>query len=897
MISSLLATKTFLPSLQGQLVSRSRLVERLNAGLQQHHRLFLISSFAGSGKSTLMAEWAASTPIPMAWVSVDAEDNDPIRFWTYISAAVMGRYPGSCQSVFDMLRSAQPPPVSAILPELVNQLSTLPGELILALDDYHVISSKVIHESLTFFLEHLPPNIHIAITTRSDPPLPVHRWRARNQLTEIRYADLRFTLDEAYLYLANRMRLPLKSEDVEKLEKRTEGWIVGLHLAALLMQNSKDPYAFISRFSSNNQYILEYLTNEVLDMLPEDEQAFLLQISILPQFNSSLCEAVTGRSDSPSLLNHFWKANLFIIPLDDENYWYRYHHMFADLLSQRLKQKGEEEFRTLHQRAADWYVDHGMIDDAIRSALAAGNYTMAADLTLQNRRQAMNAGDLKRYFHWMEQIPKEVLAADARLSLAYAVMLYNNGQTDPVEEHLANAQKVYDRLARDNSLPPEDPDYATLPGQIASVRAMLALRRWDLTGAARYAEETLRLALAEDLHTQGMAGIALGLAQSEMGRFEEAIQTYRKAIPTCEQSGNWLGAAVCHHHLARLLLVQRQLTQAEETCDMALASAARRGQEQLPATGVMIISQAEIWYEARSPEQVRERIEEGVTLIQPGGYLDIQKTAAILKAKLSAAAGNLPAAVQELNNIYGSIQSAGMGPALTELDAYLAYYHALMGDLESAARWADTQDTKFDHPGYTRGIELFCLAKIWMLTGKMDLARNLLVQLEKYAAQSQSKRREISARLLLALLAFQQNHRAESFELLAESIRTGRKLGYRRLFLDEGWPLRDLLREFLKSGRCDQEMRSFAQDLLASLSTEEIQTPEGPPAGSYGQILSERELEVLRLAAQGLTNPEIAQTLIVAVSTVKTHLNNIYIKLEARNRAEAVLRAKERQLL
>ena len=478
----LLATKTYLPIPQAQWIDRARLVARLNDGLSNHHRLILVSASAGAGKSSLLAEWAAvvsdaNAPRTVVWVSLDAEDNDPIRFWTYCLAAIQTRFPGEMQALIDALGSPQPPAILPFLNEVVNQLASLAVEhLVLVLDDYHLIDAQAVHESLSYFLDHIPPNIHLVIATRSDPPLPLHRWRGRGQLTEIRFADLRFTLAETQLYLTERMRLDLNAEDISQLEQRTEGWIVGLHLAALLMKGRSDASAFIARFSSNNHYILEYLTNEVLDRLPENEQDFLLQISILPQFNPALCDAVTGRSDSQALLDRFWKANLFLIPLDDDHFWYRYHHLFADLLGQKLKQKGETNLRALNQRAADWYAAGGMIDDAIRCALAARNFSMAAELVVKNRRQSMNAGNFKRFFGWMTQIPPDILAGDARYSLVYAVLLYNNGQAAHVAEHLDNAQQAYMRLAQAGKIPLGDPDYATLPGLIAAFRAMLALR-------------------------------------------------------------------------------------------------------------------------------------------------------------------------------------------------------------------------------------------------------------------------------------------------------------------------------------------------------------------------------------------------------------------------------------
>lgn len=902
--ANLLATKIFLPIPQVQWIERERLISRLNAGLANNHRLSLISASAGAGKSSLLAEWAATQAAPVVWVSLDQEDNDPVRFWAYFLAAIHTRSTGQLDNLLATLRSPQPPAILPFLDEVVNQMAVLPFEkLVLVLDDYHVIDAKSVHDSLSYFLDHIPPTIHVVIATRSDPPLPLHRWRGRGQLTEIRFDDLRFTLDETQLFLIDRMKLALNAEDIAQLENRTEGWIVGLHLAALLMQGRNDPGAFIARFSSNNHYILEYLTNEVLDRLPENEQQFLLQISILPQFNPPLCDAVTGRSESQAFLDHFWKANLFLIPLDDDHYWYRYHHLFADLLGQKLKQQGDAALRTLQQRAANWYAANQMIDDAIRSALAAKNYTMAGDLIVRNRRQSMNAGDFRRFYLWMEQIPADVLAADARYSLVFAAMIYNNGQVAPVEGHLANAQRIYSHLAEEGKIPPDDPEYATLPAQIAAFRAMLALRRWDLPAAIRYAEDTLRVPLAQDLHSRGMAGIALGRAQSELGRWEEAIQSYRQAIPTCEGSGNSIGAAVCYHQLAMLYQLQGKLEESQAVLETALEQAAVRRQESVPATGVLLEGQAEILYEKNRLPEAEEKLEKGLALVRQGGYLDIQKTAAILKAKLCAAAGNLPEAVQVMKSAFGRIRKASMEMALSELRAYQALFDVALGKQNEAVMWAETLDAHLAQaPGFTREIELFCLARVWILLGSYADAWNLLIPLEKYAQEGNNLRRQAEAQLLLALCAFQQNRRNEGFALLEKSILFGVRNGYIRLYLDEGQALRTLLLEFLKSGRPDKLSAGLVQNLLAEFprnktDDEATNLELQSTAKKLIEPLSERELEVLGLMAQGLTNPQIADRLILSLSTVKTHLNNIFGKLNVRNRAEAVLRAKEYNLL
>ena len=560
MASALLSTKNFIPLPQAHWIQRERLTARLNAGLENHHRLMLVSAVAGAGKSSLLADWASKEKADIVWVSLDVQDNDLTRFWTYCLAGLQKHFHSELLPLKELLSNLHVTGILPFLNKTVNQLAALKTEkLVLILDDYHLIDSKDVHNSLTYFIDHMPPNLHMVIATRSDPPLPLYRWRGRGQLTEIRFNDLRFNFEETFHYLTDSMNLDLNRMDIELLEQRTEGWIVGLHLAALLMQGRKDLVNFIGQFSSNNYYILEYLTNEVLSQLSAEQQDFLLQISILPQFNPTLCEAVSGRADSAALLDYFWRANLFLIPLDDNHYWYRYHHLFADLLHQKLKKIDPTAVKPLYQKAADWYADHNMVDDAIRSALSAGNYKMAGDLVLQNRRQSLYAGNFKRFFDAMEQVPQDLLDSDARLSLAYAVLLYNNGQTTAARIHLAQTEALYAKDVENGKIPINDLDLQTLPGQIASFRAMLCLRRIDLAGAIQSAQEAFQVALPQDFYSLGMAGLALGRSQSELGLWKEALQTYQKNLQVCEAGGNTIGVVVSLHQSTVIMRIQGEL--------------------------------------------------------------------------------------------------------------------------------------------------------------------------------------------------------------------------------------------------------------------------------------------------------------------------------------------------
>ena len=908
MAAPLIATKNYPPIPQAQWIRRERLTLRLKDALINHHRLVLISAAAGAGKSSLLADWAASELTTVIWVSLDTQDNDLSRFWTYCLAGLQFRYPPSFTKLLEESRTITSITLITYLNELVNALSQISSDkLILVLDDYHLIDSIAIHNSVSYLIDHLPPNSLLVIATRSDPPLPLYRWRAHGQLTEIRFDDLRFTLEETTQYLTGSMKLALNQANIALLGQRTEGWIVGLHLAALLMQRHTDPSYFIDQFSSNNHYILEYLTNEVLSQLAPEEQEFLLQISILPQFNPLLCAAVTGRVESAALLDHFWRANLFLIPLDDNHFWFRYHHLFADLLHQKLKQLGQKNLEILNQKAADWYAANNLVDDAIRAALAAGNHLMAAGLVLQNRKQSLYAGNFKRFFDAMEQVPESLLDSDARLRLAYAVLLYNNGQTAPARIHLAKAEEAYSAMVKNSSFPSDDLDFQTLPGQMASFRAMLSLRSVNLIDAICAAEETYRVALPNDHYSRVMAGIALGRAQSEMGNWGDALQTYRRSLPLSERAGNIIGSVVNLHQTAVILRIQGQLQEASLLINSALSMADSEQFFGLPAVGTLLVSRAEIEYEQNQLSQVQSTLLECSTQVRLSGYLDIQKSFAVLSARVLATQGDLEQAVLRLHETLDIMQNAEMNLAALELRAYQAYYQACLGSLDTAL-WIQSFSLPLtQNPGLTLGVTLFLLARVYLLSGNLFEAELLLQQLEVYAREDRSLRRLAEALLLGAILSFQQGNQNKASEQLEESLQNGALRGYMRLYLDEGAPLQELLLWYLKYQKKTGKMQDTVQKIINSMRTfpqEQVSNEASANllANERGkpeliEPLSLREIEVLGLMSEGLTNPQIAQQLIISLSTVKTHLNNIYGKLNVRNRAEAVLHAKDLRIL
>ena len=448
-----LATKLYIPPPRPKVVLRPRLIERLNEGLSAGRKLTLISASAGFGKTTLVSEWVAGCDarpkVRVAWLSLDEGDNDPTRFLTYLVAALQTIAANIGEGVLGVLQSPQPPPTESILTALLNEITTIPDHFILVLDDYHVIDSKPVDHALTFLLEHLPPQMHLVIATREDPHLPLARLRARGQLTELRAADLRFTPSEAAEFLNQVMGLNLSAEDIAALETRTEGWIAGLQLAALSMQGNKDVSGFIREFAGDHRYIVDYLVEEVLQSQPEPIRRFLLQTAILDRLNGSLCDAVTGKEEGNARLEALQRGNFFVIPLDDKRNWYRYHHLFADVLRMHLMAEQPDQVSALHRRASEWYEHNGSTDDAIRHALAAEDFERAANLVelavpaMRRSRQGATVTELG----WLKALPDELVRFRPVLSVDYAFALFGGGELEAVEARLRDAERWLDTAA------------------------------------------------------------------------------------------------------------------------------------------------------------------------------------------------------------------------------------------------------------------------------------------------------------------------------------------------------------------------------------------------------------------------------------------------------------------
>ena len=590
MFTSILATKLYIPPPRAKIVLRPRLIERLNEGLSSDCKLTLISASAGFGKTTLVSEWVASCERPAAWLSLDEGDNNIIRFLIYFVAALqtlaLSKVEGVAtklgEGVLGVLQSPQPPPIESILTTLINEITTIPDNpsicpfgqsgqrFIFVLDDYHIIDSKPVDEALAFLLEHLPPQMHLVITTREDPQFPLARLRARGQLTELRAADLRFTPAEAAEFLNQAMSLQLSAEDIAALEARTEGWITGLQLAALALQGSlsmhgrPDTSHFIQSFTGSHRFVLDYLVEEVLQRQPEYIRSFLLQTSILGRLSGPLCDAVTEQAGSSGILETLERGNLFVIPLDDQRQWYRYHHLFAEVLLAHALDEQPGQIPLLHKRASAWYEQNNLPAEAIRHALAARDFERAAGLIEKMYPAMDNSFQHTAWLGWVRKLPDEVVRVRPVLSVDYTRALMDIGEFEAGKPWLQSAEQWLEGSA-DGMVVTDDEQFRTLPGMIALARSSLAQFHGDIEGTVKYAELALELSPEEDHINHAMAAVTLGTAYWERGDLDGAEKALSVWINYCQKVGNIIFAVATGAYLAGIIVAQGRLREAERT--------------------------------------------------------------------------------------------------------------------------------------------------------------------------------------------------------------------------------------------------------------------------------------------------------------------------------------------
>jgi LuxR family maltose regulon positive regulatory protein len=937
MSTPILATKLYIPPRPPKVVLRAHLLERLNEGL--HRKLTLIAAPAGCGKTTLLSEWVAGLQVsnrPVAWLSLDAEDSDPARFLTYLVAALRTIAPNIGEGVLGVLESPQPPAMEPVLTALLNEITAMPAGFLLVLDDYHVIDNQAVDQALTFLIEHLPPQMHLVITTREDPRLPLARLRVRDQLTELRAADLRFTPLEAAACLNQMMGLDLSEEDVDALETRTEGWIAGLQLAALSLQGHPDAHGFIRAFAGDHRYIADYLVEEVLQRQPESVRSFLLQTSILDHLNGPLCDAVTGQHEGQARLAALERGNFFVVPLDDRRHWYRYHHLFAEVLYAHLMAEQPGEVATLHRRASVWYEHNGSVagamSNAIRHALAAADFDRAADLVelavpvmRRSRQEAAVLG-------WLKALPDEVVRCRPVLSAGFAHVLLGIGELAGVEDRLRYAEQwldtsgdTADMRAQPDALPAgmvvvDEDGFRRLPAEIAVARAGLALVRGDVADAVKYAQRVLDLVPEDDHLGAGSGAALLGLASWANGDLEAAYRTFAEGRAHLQRAGYLSDAIGGSVALADIRTAQGRLREAMRTYDQALqlATHAGRGAPVLRGAADMYVGMSALYREHNDLNAAVQHLHKSKELGEHTGLPQNRYRWWVAMSRIREANGDLDGALDLLQEAE-RLHIGDFFPNVRPVAASKTRVWVLQGRLGEAAGWAREQGLSVeDDLSYLREFEHITLARVLLAQHKSERADHsileaigLLERLLKAAEEGGRTGSVIEILVLQALAGYEQGDIPVALAPLERALTLAEPEGYVRIFVDEGPPMVQLLLEAAARGI----MPDYAGKLMQALAGDKPEKPEKPesedkayvtlavPAALAASIdplvepLSERELEVLRLLRTELNGPEVARALMVSLSTMRTHTRNIYNKLGVDNRRAAVRRAEELQLL
>jgi LuxR family maltose regulon positive regulatory protein len=899
MDAPILATKLYIPPPRSNLVPRPRLITRLDEGLRLGHKLSLISASAGSGKTTLLSEWAFHCrfgiadfglsshdgPIrhpqsaihnQIAWLSLDEDDNDPARFWTYVVAALQTVHPQLAQSVLPMLQGPQPPPARSILTPLLNEVATLSEPIILVMDDYHLITTGTIHDGVAFLLDHLPQQVHMVIATRADPPLPIARLRARGQLTELRADDLRFTTEEVAAFLNEAMRLNLQPQDIAALEARTEGWISGLHMAALSMQGREDAHAFIEAFTGGHQYILEYLIEEVLNQQPEPVQRFLLQTSILDRLCAPLCDAVRfGHAETPrssfgtaaaldptvsgqQTLEYLERANLFIVPLDDKGLWYRYHHLFGDLLRKRLGQAvPPEQLSELHRRASQWHEENGLLEQAVKHARAAGDFERIAQIAERAAGASLLDARLTALLRWADVLPQDVLCVHPHLQIYHAWALYMNGHINAAQQALGDCRQALEAL-------PPSPE-----------------------------NDALRRALTRLLDIIDM--IAKGFMYSVDDKIEEAIRVCNQARDMALEDGHVFLAAQATEGLALAQYYQGHLRASAQSCQQVIDLAAQSA-VQAPLGAAGYVELAGVHIEWNDLKKATDLLNKALALCREWGIVQTLNEAYTAQSHLLQIKGDIEAAwdvldkAREFSSMEGDHSMVNFRLATQQARLNLA-----AGEPEKVVRWVEGTLAAFlSGEGLPAAFIVTLqttLARAYLAQDKAEEALAALEPLLTPAEAAGAFLHAIEVCALKALALHALSDTSAALTALGRSLALAEPEGFVRVYLNEGPPMARLLRKAAARGI----QAKYVNKLLDEFSVWEYKGVGENP--TLLDPLTPRERDVLHLISQGLSNKDIAEKLVIALNTVKRHTSSIYGKLGVKSRTQAVARARELGLL
>ncbi len=895
------------------MVRRARLVERLNAG----SRLTLVSAPAGFGKTTLVSAWIADCMRPpksvrAAWISLDEGDSDPNRFLTYLVAALQTAAAGIGAGVLAALQSPQALPIEQLLTSLLNEIAVLPGSLILVLDDYHEIDSLEVSGMLTFLIEHLPPQLHLVIVTREDPQLPVARLRARGQLTELRATDLRFTPAEAAEFLNQGMGLKLAEQDIETLEARTEGWIAGLQLAALSMQGRTDAARFIQSFTGSHRFVLDYLVEEVLQRQPEPVRSFLLNTSILDRFNAELCAAVNGARPAGGdqlLLEQLERGSLFVVPLDDRCEWYRYHHLFAEVLRARLQKEQPGQVQNLHRRASVWYEQNSFPNDAIHHALAGADFERAARL-IELAWSAMDSSyQSAAWLGWVKALPEGGIRIRPGLCVGYAWALLDTGEMEASEAWLQEAERCLVSSPSQGIVADEEL-FRSLPATIAAARAFRAQALGDISGTVQFARRALELAGEEDLMRHIQATALLGMAEYARGDLEAASRSLTESMAYMRKAGDLSGPLGIYFVLAEMKFLTGQLNEAANLYQQSLRLLAGQGEPLPVGTSELYRGLGELSIEWNDLDAADRYLQTSQMLGDQAGLPNYQHRLNIAEAMLKEALGDLDGAIERLDAAERSYIRSALPEARTA-SALKARFWIRQGRLAEAHGWARAQGLSVtDDLTFMREYEHITLARLFVARCAVEHdgdtgfeAVQFLERLEHSAEQGRRSGSLIEILVLQAIAYQAQNDVQSALDRLERALLLAGPEGYCRIFISEGPPLAALLAQ-LKARDLKPQIRAYVDTLLLAFSARNGNQPftqAKPGFASHSAVnemplvepLTRREQEILRLLRTDLSGPDMARELMVSLNTLRTHTKNIFNKLGVGDRRAAVRRAEE----
>jgi LuxR family transcriptional regulator, maltose regulon positive regulatory protein len=892
----ILRAKLYVPRYRANAVPRSRLHERLDEGTSRD--LTVVSAPAGFGKTTLLADWSQRSELPVAWVSLDERDDDPVRFLLYLIAAIgtiHEDFGKTTRAFLDSLESREE--LEPVLTALSNEILELPSDFVLVLDDYHSVRSETIHDALAFLLDHWPPPMHLIIAGRTSPPLPLPRLRARGRLTELGVPDLRFSLEEATDFLGRTMGLNLTAKRVAALEEGTEGWIVGLQLAAHALKDREAEFRSMEAIVGGARYVFDYLAEEVLSRQPKDVREFLLKTSVVETLSGPLCEALTDTTDGQEMLEWLERNNLFLVPLDDEGRYYRYHHLFAAFLRERLGRIYPDEIPRLHRSAGLWEEADGCLSGAIEHALAAEDFDRAADLIEEETGVRRTYVDASLLLRWLGTLPDDLVRRRPQLSLLYAWALAHSGELEDAERRLRDTEEGLglDAGASTAGLSKKE---RTMLGEICIIRARMAAMRENAALTTELSNRALDLLPEDELHLRGDVALDLGHAYCSVGDIESASKAFARAAAIGRAADDLRTALFALRYQASLEISRGGLRRAEELLLDGQRLAESRPEGVPSVAGIIHTGMGELLYERGDLDEARRLLEEGIEHGRRSGEAKILVYGYVNLARVLMAEGDAEGAHSLIR------EAGGLTPRWPLIWAWQARFWLAQGDVHSAARWSREYEATEDYMSYPRHFERITMARVLLGEDRTDEALDSLGNLLAGARSEGRRAHEIELLVLHALALNGRGDTEEALGFLEQALSLAEPEGFVRVFVDEGLPMAALLERVIREPRDDGSYNGapdvYAGRLLEHIALQAADSGNGGPRSSRApglEPLSGREVEVLELVAAGRSNAEIAGELYLSVGTVKAHVHHIFGKLLVRNRSQAVARARELRLL